>query len=446
MGLKSKGFLFGILTLVVIFLTINSVNAGTLCADDQIILRLSSATNAHGEVYNGAGNYPIEICYDQIFGQTYDTSANPNFRTCTGTNKVVGLSSSTNAHAEIPSLSDYSTNVCYGDLVCNARTGGCLTGENLVLSLSTNTNAHLASDSSYPVNICCTPGAQPAQCTLTDASWSVNESLAGQTVTLNVQGTNCNGLEASFVVKEYDSGIFAADDNVNIEPQNAYFDATGASTTWTAEWPDTGGEETPEYYFEATLVSTGDTIKSGETDPLLLHVYNETPINWCQDNSITTCSDYPSRDYCESDGDWCQVASNSVPSNINCDDPNTLCACYWNETTSSCGPSWNASSSGNGIGTCQYTEVGTGDTCEDDGQLTVNLIARWIWDEINNPSHSDPQGFQALCSDTTITAACPAQIELPFFGVYNLIAAIVIIALIYWAVEMSNKKRKRRKK
>jgi len=38
-------------------------------------------------------SYPVEICYEDIFGQQGDGN-----RECTGKNKVLGLSSETNAH------------------------------------------------------------------------------------------------------------------------------------------------------------------------------------------------------------------------------------------------------------------------------------------------------------------------------------------------------------
>ena len=88
------------------------------CSDSQRIMRLSSSSNAHGEVWNG-GAYGVQICYDEIYDLDYQ-GAGPH--TCTGSNKVVGLSSSTNAHAQKPSLNNYATNVCYGDLICSKRT------------------------------------------------------------------------------------------------------------------------------------------------------------------------------------------------------------------------------------------------------------------------------------------------------------------------------------
>ena len=38
---------------------------------------------------------------------------------------------------------------------------------------------------------------------------------------------------------------------------------------------------------------------------------------------------------------------------------------------------------------------------------------------------------------------CPAQIPLPFFGAYNIIAALAAIAVIYVIIEMNRKKGKK---
>ncbi len=140
---------------------------GETCSADDIILRLSSETNAHGEIFNGAGNYPVEICYSEIFGEFY-SGTNPHV--CTPTNKILGLFSETNAHAERKERNNYPVNVCYGDLVCASISGDreCSElGSNAkeVVSLSWFANAHIetASSNSYNqetnVKVCCGIGS-----------------------------------------------------------------------------------------------------------------------------------------------------------------------------------------------------------------------------------------------------------------------------------------------
>ncbi|MDP3917443.1 MAG: hypothetical protein Q8Q42_04125 [Nanoarchaeota archaeon] len=434
---KKEGVLFGLAILLTIFFNLNIIEAGTMCADNQIILRLSSPTNAHGEVWNGAGGYTTEICYDRIFG----APAVNTDRTCQSlnTNKVVGLSASTNAHAEDPSLSNYPINVCYGDLSCTARTGSCVGNESLVVSLSANTNAHLSNSSSYPVSICCTAAAPPISCTLNSASWDVTETVEGQNVDLEVITTNCQGLAMSFDVKERD-GFGGSDDNVATNPVNVNVALDGtAVTNWTAEWQAEGWPESdpPEYYFTATLVSTGENIQSSN-ELLVYQTIPELP------EGIVICSDYGNQQACNDD--LYQVADNSVPASVDCSDPNVDCSCSWNTGTMSCDASWTQqNSSGSDIGTCYYVESST-DTCEDDGYLTVDLIATWIWDSsCDSACQTQNQPLAASCQSSQEVFQCPAQIPLPFFTFYNLLAALVLIAIVYWAISMRKRKRRRKR-
>src|SRR3989338_7792556 len=71
------------------------------CPENQTILRLSNLTNAHAEKYNGGNNYPIQICYNEIFEVNYN-GANPHQCGAINlipNNTVLRLSSDTNAHA-----------------------------------------------------------------------------------------------------------------------------------------------------------------------------------------------------------------------------------------------------------------------------------------------------------------------------------------------------------
>ena len=67
---------------------------------DDVIMRLQSPTDAYGEVWNGASNYPIEICFSKIF-PGYNRPPNPH--ACkpgaVPSNRVVQLNDATNALA-----------------------------------------------------------------------------------------------------------------------------------------------------------------------------------------------------------------------------------------------------------------------------------------------------------------------------------------------------------
>ncbi len=117
----------------------------------------------------------------------------------------------------------------------------------------------------------------PSLCTLTSAYWNTTKAKEGEKVKLIVNGTNCNGFNVSFVVKENDS----INNIVSLQPVDAIFINNQSITNWTAEWlndSDEGGDNNPEYYFNASLVlNLSKSIISGKVDSKLLHV-NKTII------------------------------------------------------------------------------------------------------------------------------------------------------------------------
>ena len=160
--MKRFQFLLCFVSLVLLF-SLGFVSAQNTCDNiDDIIFRLDAVTNAHGEVFDGAGNYNEEICHNEVFGFYGDGN-----RVCSGSNLVLRLDAVTNAHGEIPDIESpaYNTNVCYGNMVCRSvdiNAGACdiANGEELVATLSSDTNGHLASfgapvGDEYPIQICC---------------------------------------------------------------------------------------------------------------------------------------------------------------------------------------------------------------------------------------------------------------------------------------------------
>ncbi len=158
--------------------------SGNTCSSpDDVILRLSSQTNAHGEAFSTTGTYPVDICYSQIFGTSY-VGTNPHSCSLNNANKVLKLSALSNAHSEIPdaSVPTYTTYVCYGDLVCHSVAGNvnCPNGEQEVVSLSGQTNAHIEKGNSniYTATsnykICCSnSGSSPVgQGSIANVGWA----------------------------------------------------------------------------------------------------------------------------------------------------------------------------------------------------------------------------------------------------------------------------------
>ncbi len=131
-------------------------SAAVCSAPNQTILTLYSSSNSHATVFNNTFNdasatYPL--CYNSIFNKNWTLNNDPWI--CNGINKIVGLSSSQNAHVENPANINYGINICFGNLSCTLRSSNCLGSELLVISLSDNGNAHVAVDNSYPNKLCC---------------------------------------------------------------------------------------------------------------------------------------------------------------------------------------------------------------------------------------------------------------------------------------------------
>jgi hypothetical protein len=220
----------------------------------QIIMRLSSSTNAHGEFFNGAGNYPIEICYDEIFGEI-----GSGVRTCTGTNTILKLSSLTNAHAEINTQTNYNNSVCYGDLVCTNRNGSCAIGEEIVVRLSSITNAHLGINNSYDNLICCREGLIPP--ILDRAYWAnmrdvpINSSDLKDWVKLVVPGVNV-GDNINYTI--YKNRWWWFDQKVSRSSSLTY-------TIWQSGKNEDGSFSDGTYYFKA-VIPNGTEFRSGNLE------------------------------------------------------------------------------------------------------------------------------------------------------------------------------------
>ncbi len=95
-------------------------------------------------------------------------------------------------------------------------------------------------------------------------------------------------------------------------------------------------------------------------------------------------------------------------------------------------------------GTCVYHDTST-DNC-DDGYLSQSWTTEWVWDSSCDPACKTANQFQVSecqAKAGSSTTECPAQIQLPFFGVHSLIAAIAIIILIYLILNLKKKHKKK---
>jgi len=566
MMLKKLSVLICFLFLIILSLgNISAVACSIETEDDclyngnNVVMGLSDSTNAHGELADPI-SYDYVLCCDFGLGYT-DCSSTLDDITNQPINKIIGLSSSTNAHAEIPDIllssSAYTSNdVCYdGVKDCASTAANCVAADGEIkmdITLSSDTNAHIGG---YDTKICC-----KLQCDLTSAYWSENGSTPieegtsvreGVLVDLIVEGENCDWGEISFEVWEDD--VDDDDPIIGDNPSNVGFSGNNATGTWRTEWQDDsdGDGDLPEYYFNASVIGTSETINSQDEGSELLSVTEFKPEDYC--DIINYCSNYPNPGECESDAYLCKVAEASAPSEIDCGSGYN-CSCVWTEGV--CGPKWTAiggycgndiinpgetcdgsdwgisltvddcdkfdafaggslacyaqgetnechfdtsgCSGGNGpgpcnnsivnsgeecdgtdwggitgcsnfdefdggtlscsstcmfdtslctggsgdvpsaIGSCTYDEDTTSDNC-DDGFLTYSWTATWTWD-VDNPEHNDPNNAAAKCVGGEKTIPCPAQLELPFFSIYNVIAALILIVLIYAILIWKKKK------
>jgi hypothetical protein len=166
----------------------------------------------------------------------------------------------------------------------------------------------------------------------------------------------------------------------------------------------------------------------------------------CQEKGINLCSDYDESSSCTID--ICGISSNSIPSEIDCDEVD--CSCYWDNNENECaGGVWNSTyNNGNsGVGFCFYNENSVGN-CDNGGNLEYSWNATWTWDSSNvgyvsNPGagyvqgkdgkwYYDPEQKKSMCKDGSNSIPCPAQAQLPLNdGIYAMIIILVIIALVY---------------
>ena len=414
---KNVFVLLGVLFLAILFLNVDSVSAENLCwtetnaptclgPGNSILLYLSGTSNAHASIAPTTG-YDNVICCNFAIG---------NPATCDSTNTLLKLSSASNAHIERPEYNNYTEKVCYSYLKDAFTANNAVPGVNEVLltSLSSFGNAHL---SGYTINVIAT-AQPPAVCDLTSGSWSTSEVFAGSNVNMIVGGTlGCSDETISFEVKrgtETCSSIAGC-----TAPPNIVFGsgATTATKSWTA-----GPADAVNYTFIAKVVANpSESVTSGQ-----LRVKEEPP--WCtQEGAPIICSDYANQTDCGANE--CNVAKYDIEvvreQGVGfCDGNNINCDCEWNVGTNVCESVWSSS-----LGTCKYIQT-TDDNC-DDGFLSVSWTPEVIFEG---------------CEAGSKTIECPAQIALPFFSFYNILAVIIVIAAVYWAIHLMKKKRKEKAK
>ncbi len=127
-----------------------SCSLTTTCdAPNVIVLKLSSSTNAHAELPSQS-NYAQFVCCSAT---TLGTSCS-----ATTTATFLKLSSTTNAHVEQNTQSNYANNACLsistGTVSVAYQSSNCSGFDTTVASMEATTNSHVGGPSAYTTKIC----------------------------------------------------------------------------------------------------------------------------------------------------------------------------------------------------------------------------------------------------------------------------------------------------
>jgi len=430
----SRFLLSGFLFITILLLNINFISADPACYVDTeancnsngdiILMRISGSTNAHGAL-ESQSNFPssLVVCCQEIEEGSY---------TCTGDNKIIGLSSAGNAHSERPEYNDYGSDVCYEFFENTVATTTNPEGDYIpIVSLSSGGNAHIGDSSAYSLvvyGIVGEGGGGSGECSLQDAYWEKageridennNYVLSGINVELVVEGTECDEETIDFTITEDSTS------NPGGEILGETFLEGRADPTWEAQYMELTVPERrpPRYSFNGEVSGGGSRVSD-----LLLTVYDNS------DLSVDICYDYTSyfgegnpenEEIC--DADPYDVAPASA-SGVDCDAPGINCSCTWE--SDECISAWTTPD-----GTCFIENQEIENECDEEpvGTMTFSWEARWV----------GPLPVPLECEPDTKTVVCPAEIPLPFFGIYNFVAALLLIAAVYFVLSFRKLQKKK---
>lgn len=205
---------------------------------------------------------------------------------------------------------------------------------------------------SCPSDNCAVPA-----CNFTSANWSVTNAVEGTSVSLIVNGTNCDGQTLNWTIWEDDIVLFG-DQLVSPSPADSIFSNGQATTTWTALWQDDVSGD-PEYYFVAQQVNGQASITSSTATADELTVTQAPPQQVCG-NSVKegseTCDDGNVDDgdgcssACSTENGWTCTGIGSgscspicgdsfLHGNEQCDPPQAACTPPYNGNCQYCGSS-----------------------------------------------------------------------------------------------------------
>ena len=527
----------------------NRADCSSAIPNGKIIMGLSDVNNSHGELASSL-----------VYNKVLCCNVGGTSTACDGSNKILGLSSNTNAHSEVPDAISpvYTSNdICYeGFKNCRSTGGSCASGQIPIIYLSSSlTNAHFGGEGSgYPTKICCEISPAQENCVLSTASWGDSScTYPGTDVPMTVTGSQYCNQETSVKYEVYEGNTLK--DTINGKYDKAFWTAISASSN-------------KNYYFNATPLFgeiLGKSIKSN-----IFTVYNKDISSVCTSLTIATCEDYDkireetctdaAKDACNANS--CNVINTPEGSKCSWNDAENKCetveivnhcgdnslemppeecdgirtedelawsfinfgeygtsdqpgscvrynstafkggelGCYHPNpenpdqctiNTFNCEPinpgicgdgkinakgekcdltnlngktcvsfgydaggtlscksdctfdKSQCTKEGNPVciptGECVYTQTRDSDGCED-GFLDYNLSFTWRNKNSACPTSTAPAG---KCKSGPQRIECPAEIPIPFFDWITLVAAILVIGLVYTGISLANKKKSR---
>lgn len=147
-----------------------SCSMATSCTNGSIIYKTSSTTNAHAEKASST-NYTRMLCCTNV--KNIGNSCTGNFAT------VLKLSSTTNAHVEQNTFVNYAEQVCLSaptgaSISVGYQAANCTGWDTTLGSMSAATNAHIGDPSAYNTKICATASDAPQSLT-----FSISDATIG---------------------------------------------------------------------------------------------------------------------------------------------------------------------------------------------------------------------------------------------------------------------------
>lgn len=290
----SASVFIGIITLISIFMaspvfaeTLScSVTTAAACVGgtNAIILRMSGSTNAHAELPSGTNYTGNVVCCSGVTGLGNSCSTGV-------TSSVLWLAGTTNAHSsQAQTNANYNSNACIsvptgGTISVGYQASNCTGYDTTLGSMSGDTNAHVGDGNAYARKICATTAAivalpLPASATLTSSVYdtTANTTSVGYN-SIMWKGTPGTG-KVSFQ--------FAASPSFS-GPWNYY----GGATCGPLAWFDTIGPDNPvelkeglgcigawnnkRYYrYKVQICSASDCAGLGSISPII----NKIIVNW----------------------------------------------------------------------------------------------------------------------------------------------------------------------